>query len=246
MAHAAHHTNYHLFTPCAAFAIGYDWMYNVMNTSSRAYIAKAMINLGLKPGLDIYKSNNSKYNWWAVSPINWNIVCNGGLTMAALAVGNDTNNLTLVNQILDFSRYGLGLGFATYGPEGAWVEGPAYWVSEVWNILCFLGQNSLCVLFDDDDDDDDDDDSCDAVIDILLLRLLLLLLLLLSFFFLLLLFSSSSSPPLSLFKPGLIESMAVTTHRRLINLPPHATNNAGIRHSICGRNDCIARKCNRG
>ena len=123
---------------CAAFAIGYDWMYNVMNPSVRSFIAETIVNQSLTPGLQIYNMNNTKYNWWATSPINWNIVCNGGLTMAALAVGNDTNNLALVSQILEHSHYGIGFGFATYSPEGAWIEGPEYWVSETFGSLLLV------------------------------------------------------------------------------------------------------------
>ncbi|MCE1199353.1 MAG: hypothetical protein LWW85_10330, partial [Marinilabiliales bacterium] len=104
-----------------AVAIGYDWLFNKMDTNTRQLIHSSLINLGLNEGKSAYAANA----WWFNSEYNWNQVCNGGLTIGALAVA-DTDPL-LATTILNKAVAGLPYALKSYGPDGVWCEGPGYW-----------------------------------------------------------------------------------------------------------------------
>src|SRR5207244_1654015 len=56
---------------------------------------------------------------------NWNQVCNGGITLGALAIADEEHDRAeyLVKQSID----SIQLAMASYAPEGGWAEGPGYW-----------------------------------------------------------------------------------------------------------------------
>ncbi len=104
-------------------AIGYDWFYNYWTQTRRDTIRTAIINKGLNAGLSQYTSNV----WWSQSTgNNWNQVCNGGMSMGALAVGTESEALTenIMNRALNSTRP-CWKHFMT--DNGAWYEGPGYW-----------------------------------------------------------------------------------------------------------------------
>ncbi|MEQ1851969.1 MAG: PA14 domain-containing protein, partial [Chthoniobacteraceae bacterium] len=106
-----------------ACAIGYDWFYHYWDTTRRTTIRTAIINKGLNPGLSQFTSNA----WWSQSDANnWNQVCNGGLTMGALAVGTESEALVenILNRAINSTRP-CWKHFTT--DNGAWYEGPGYW-----------------------------------------------------------------------------------------------------------------------
>lgn len=106
-----------------AFAIGYDWFYNYWTPSRRDTIRNAIITKGLNVGLGQYTSNA----WWTQSTANnWNVVCNGGMTLGALAVGTESESLVedILNRALNSVRAVL-VHFTT--DAGNWYEGPGYW-----------------------------------------------------------------------------------------------------------------------
>lgn len=104
-----------------AMAIAYDWLYDTWTDAQRKTIREAIVNLGLKPGLDVYR----KDNWWVRATHNWNQVCNGGMTMGALAVGDEEPELA--GEILHDALVSVPRAMASYAPDGAWGEGPGYW-----------------------------------------------------------------------------------------------------------------------
>ncbi|HUT90151.1 MAG TPA: heparinase II/III family protein [Thermoguttaceae bacterium] len=104
-----------------ALAIAYDWLYDTWTESQRATIRGAIVELGLKPGLEVYRDGG----WWARSIHNWNQVCNGGMTAGALAVGDEEPELA--GEILRGALVSLPLAMNSYAPDGAWGEGPGYW-----------------------------------------------------------------------------------------------------------------------
>lgn len=53
-----------------AVAIGYDWLYDVLPSSSKEIIKNTIIVKGLHPSFD------EKYNWFLKANHNWNQVCN--------------------------------------------------------------------------------------------------------------------------------------------------------------------------
>jgi hypothetical protein len=104
-----------------AVGIGYDWFFHVLKNEDRETIRKALIELGLKPGLEIYR----KGSWWTRSAFNWNQVCNCGLIIGSLAIAETDPDYS--KEIIAAARKSLPTALATYAPDGAWPEGPGYW-----------------------------------------------------------------------------------------------------------------------
>jgi len=105
---------------CAALAIGYDWLYDILSDDEKYLIKTALIEKGLKPGLQIYP------NGFAKKINNWNFVCNGGLIMAALAIADVEPELA--TEIINNALASLPIALKSYAPDGAWFEGPGYWM----------------------------------------------------------------------------------------------------------------------
>jgi hypothetical protein len=73
-----------------AFAIGYDWLYDVWTPEQRATLQQAMVEKGLTPAMKLYRTHSS----WTRMHHNWNQVCNGGIGMGALALAEVEPQLT--------------------------------------------------------------------------------------------------------------------------------------------------------
>lgn len=106
----------------AAIAVGYDWLYDTMDSKDREDICQSIIQLGLKPGLESFK----KGHWWTKTGNNWNQVCNGGMILGALAIANEKPDLA--SQMIDLCLKSIPSGVKSYRPDGAYPEGPGYWV----------------------------------------------------------------------------------------------------------------------
>lgn len=104
-----------------AVGVGYDWLYSWLGAESRAKIKTAIIELGLKPGIRVYKSGSG----WPKSDFNWNQVCNGGMMIGALAVAE--SDPEFARMILPAAVDSLPIALRSYDPDGAWMEGPGYW-----------------------------------------------------------------------------------------------------------------------
>lgn len=104
-----------------AFGIGYDWLYDALSPEDRTTIRRALVEKGLRQAEQAYAARDS----WTRASHNWNLVCNGGIIIGALAVADEEPGLagTLLAQALA----SLPLAIATYAPDGAWPEGPTYW-----------------------------------------------------------------------------------------------------------------------
>jgi hypothetical protein len=107
-----------------AFAIGYDWLYDRWTPAQRRELEATIVRLGLEPGLTDYRSTG-RDGWWTRAPHNWNQVCNGGMVMGALAIADEEPGLA--NAVLDSALHSVPRALAVYAPDGALVEGPAYW-----------------------------------------------------------------------------------------------------------------------
>ena len=108
-----------------AVGIGYDWLYTYLSGSTREQIRFGLIEHGLKKGAAAYREENGVPNWWKASYHNWNQVCNGGLIAGALAIAE--TDPEYARMIVPEAVKSLPLALATYGPDGAWPDGPGYW-----------------------------------------------------------------------------------------------------------------------
>lgn len=105
-----------------ALAIGYDWLYDWLSPESRTIIENAIIEKGLR--------TVNKKMWWLRSDNNWNQVCNGGLTMGALAIYERCPELAqaIIVQALESNPKAQ----KAYGPNGVYPEGFGYWEYGTW------------------------------------------------------------------------------------------------------------------
>jgi len=103
-----------------AVGLGYDWLYSYLDTDTRGKIKAGLIKNGLEPGLQAYERA-----WWSKSEFNWNQVCNGGMIIGALAIAE--SDPQYAQQIIPAAVGSLPLALKSYGPDGAWGEGPGYW-----------------------------------------------------------------------------------------------------------------------
>jgi len=112
---------------CAAFAIAYDWLYDMWTDDQLSQIRSTLILYGLAPGLSVF-TDNASFGWWSNNITgNWNCVCNSGLTMASLAIlGDDTTGTA--SQLLSYTVNNAmaNCALATVD-DGTWTETANYW-----------------------------------------------------------------------------------------------------------------------
>jgi hypothetical protein len=70
------------------------------------------------------KSTDRK-QWWSKSTHNWNQVCNGGMAVGALAIGDVEPEIS--SEVLEAALGSLPLAMHEFAPDGGWGEGPGYW-----------------------------------------------------------------------------------------------------------------------
>jgi hypothetical protein len=107
-----------------AAAIGYDWLYDYLSNNQKLVIRNAILTKGLKPAIDFSKEENSSMN----GDTNWNSVCNAGIGLGALAIGDEGGEFgTISGQVLENAIKYLPRTLTNYAPDGGWYEGPGYW-----------------------------------------------------------------------------------------------------------------------
>ena len=120
-----------------AMAVGYDWLYNGLPVESRKIIRKAIIEMGIQKSLD-----GKRYNWWINTNNNWNQVCHGSLACGVLAIMEDEPQLAAT--IIQRSVNKVQKAMAEYEPNGAYPEGPDYWVyGTSYNVILIEALDSV-------------------------------------------------------------------------------------------------------
>jgi hypothetical protein len=104
-------------------AIGYDWLFDALSEEDCGIVADALLTKGIKPGLDQFAAIPPAH--WTRERMNWNLVCNSALMIAALSIAE--RNQPIASQIFDQCLQSVQLGFDEYRPDGGWAEGPGYW-----------------------------------------------------------------------------------------------------------------------
>jgi len=113
----------------AAVAVGYDWCHGYWDDDRRERLAVAILEHGLRTALPGYRSSpgdRPEELWWMDVEHNWNTVCNGGLTMGALALLGDGHGPVPV-EVVEGARSNVAGAIAAVGPNGGWSEGTTYW-----------------------------------------------------------------------------------------------------------------------
>ena len=118
----------------AALAIGYDWLYPALDNETRGTLRKAIVEKGITPSF-------VGTHWWIKSDNNWNQVCNGGLTLGALAVAEDQPELAA--RVIARAVENVPRAMHGYAPDGAYPEGPGYWAyGTSYNVALIAGLES--------------------------------------------------------------------------------------------------------
>ena len=87
----------------------------------------SILNLGLSYGLNSYTDQSSGYSWWQTTNGNWNCVCNGGLTMGALAILNE-DPTGIAQRVLGYTvDNAAGNCMSAVSSDGTWSETSDYW-----------------------------------------------------------------------------------------------------------------------
>lgn len=109
-----------------AVAIGYDWLYPALDEPTRATLRDAI----LRKGLITSRTTNA----WTKNTNNWNQVCNGGMTIGALAVAE--SEPALAAEMIVRAVNTVPLSMHEFAPDGAYPEGPGYWgYGTTFNVL---------------------------------------------------------------------------------------------------------------
>jgi hypothetical protein len=123
-----------------AFALGYDWLFNALSTEERAWMRDAVVAKAFDAALPIYQRDAA----WTRDRYNVNMTANAGLGLAALAFAGDKLNdsdqaeTEKCGAVLRYVLESLPHGLSTYGVEGSWPEGMAYWETVTRDVSAFL------------------------------------------------------------------------------------------------------------
>ncbi|MBR5504937.1 MAG: hypothetical protein IKV73_01320 [Clostridia bacterium] len=128
----------------AAVAIGFDWCNDKLSQTQKNQICEALSQKAFKYGLMQLRGEQypTTSGLWTdlnapTYPGNWVSVCSGGLSMAALAVGDESPELEAVaGEIVSGCVPHLQRLVAKFAPDGSWKEGPTYW-SYAYRYLTF-------------------------------------------------------------------------------------------------------------
>ena len=105
----------------AALGVGYDWLFNYLTPQERLTIRQAIVTKGLDPGIAGLSVGGRLLRLHN----NWVQVCNGGLTLGALAIADEEKNKAA--DVIGLSRAPMAKIMELFAPDGGFEEGPTYW-----------------------------------------------------------------------------------------------------------------------
>jgi hypothetical protein len=104
----------------AGVALALDWAGEWLSPEVAALASQSIREKALEPAL-----RDTANTWWIEVRHNWNLVCHGGLSLAALAVYEDDPGLA--SGVLSQAVEHIPLALEPYAPSGVYPEGPSYW-----------------------------------------------------------------------------------------------------------------------
>lgn len=106
-----------------AVAIAYDWLYNVLPKETKEKVKHCIYDRAISIVLNEYEKGG--LGSWAKRETNWNVVCNSGMTMGALAIAEDYPK-EAATVLRNAAKY-IPNCLKHFAPDGVCYEGPAYW-----------------------------------------------------------------------------------------------------------------------
>ena len=102
-----------------AIAIGLDWTLGDLPQETRKLAVQSLVDKAIRPSLI------TEGNGWISGHNNWNQVCHGGLSVAAVAIASDYP--ALAAKVISRALENIPNALAAYAPAGAYPEGASYW-----------------------------------------------------------------------------------------------------------------------
>lgn len=106
-----------------AVAITYDWLYTALPASTKKLVKKSIYKNAISRVLQEYEKGGP--GSWAKRETNWNVVCNTGMVLGALAVAEDYPQEA--RTILENAARFMPNCLKHFAPDGVCYEGPSYW-----------------------------------------------------------------------------------------------------------------------
>lgn len=104
-------------------AYAYDWMYNYWTEEQRRIARNGIVKNGFTPSMAPLRTLTG----FAGQHNNWNQVINAGISLAALAIGDEPGYEALCNEVINRGIESLPIGLESFAPDGACPEGVGYW-----------------------------------------------------------------------------------------------------------------------
>lgn len=135
----------------AGFGIAYDWLYDYWSGEQQRTIREAILEKGIEPAMPGYRAapgDRPGYCFWIDSPENWNTICNGGLTIGALALLDEGHD-DVATTVIKAAKTSIDRAIATIGSNGGWPEGIMYWAYNTKYLVWYLSalQSALETTF---------------------------------------------------------------------------------------------------
>ncbi|WP_349019107.1 DUF4962 domain-containing protein [Niallia taxi] len=125
-----------------ALAIGFDWLYETLDSNQKSILKNAIIKKGLYPAQKVYNNtadSNEITTFWKETTDNWNTVSNAGIALGALAIADESSDTeTLAGDILYRSIKSIKNSLQSFAPDGGTSEGPSYWSYSTLYMSYFL------------------------------------------------------------------------------------------------------------
>lgn len=119
--HPAHYLDTAEMT--TAVAIAYDWLFTELPHTTKQLVRASIYKNAIHRVLVEYEKGGP--GSWAKRETNWNVVCNTGMVLGALAVAEDYPQETDI--ILENAAKYMPNCLKLFAPDGVCYEGPAYW-----------------------------------------------------------------------------------------------------------------------
>ncbi len=114
----------HIIETMDAFAVAYDWLYNVLSNNERKLFEENMYDKGFIPSYQAFRNEASAMGNAFYASNNHGTVCNGGMAMAALAFMDVYPEECA--WFVSNTMKGMEFNIDKWN-TGAWYEGAGYW-----------------------------------------------------------------------------------------------------------------------
>ena len=106
-----------------AVAIAYDWLFDVLSPDTKELVVSSIKTKAIDHVIKEYEIGND--DSWAKRETNWNVVCNAGMVLGALAIAEHYPNEaeTIIKNAVKYVPNCM----KHFAPDGVCYEGPGYW-----------------------------------------------------------------------------------------------------------------------